>query len=179
MNVFLRLLAAAATAVALTCPLAFAQERSLPERTSPRPETTSGVPHTQIGVEIDADLAQLLLKRVAQFPGVTLGPTRISLPGAIGFQLDPDMLLSQPSSIVGGFEFAHMHPDGSLHASLDPEMARRAIEAGWAVAHPWAKQRPGWSGFVMIYTPTTPDELDVVIDLVESSYTFITGNTLG
>ncbi len=31
----------------------------------------------------------------------------------------------------------------------------------------------------MIYTPTTPVELDVVIDLVESSYTFITGNTLG
>ena len=85
------------------------------------------------------------------------------------------MLLSQPNSIVGGFEFAHMHTDGSLHASLDPEMARRAIEAGWAVAHPWAKQRPGWSGFVMIYTPTTPEELDVVIYLVESSYTFITG----
>ncbi|GAA6159022.1 hypothetical protein NBRC116589_11960 [Ruegeria sp. HU-ET01832] len=179
MNVFLRLLAVAAIAVALTCPLAFAQERSLPERTSPRPETTSGVPHTQIGVEIDADLAKLLLERVAQFPGVTLGPTRISLPGAIGFQLDPDMLLSQPNSIVGGFEFAHMHPDGSLHASLDPEMARRAIEAGWAGAHPWSKQRPGWSGFVMIYTPTTPEELDVVIDLVESSYTFITGIALG
>ncbi len=31
----------------------------------------------------------------------------------------------------------------------------------------------------MIYTPTTPEELDVVIDLVESSYTFITGITLG
>ncbi|WP_253284831.1 MULTISPECIES: luciferase family protein [unclassified Ruegeria] len=179
MNEILRALAVAATAVALTCPLAFAQERSLPERSSPRPETTSGVPHTQIGVEIDADLAQLLLERVAQFPGVTLGPTRISLPGAIGFQLDPDMLLSRPNSIVGGFEFAHMHTDGSLHASLDPAMARMAIEAGWAVEHPWANQRPGWSGFVMIYTPTTPEELDVVIDLVESSYSFITGKILG
>ncbi|CUH49767.1 luciferase domain-containing protein [Ruegeria atlantica] len=179
MNVFLRQLAVATTAVALTCPLVLAQERSLPERTSPRPETTSGVPHTQIGVEIDADLARLLLERVAKFPGVTLGPTRISLPGAIGFQLDSDVLLSQPNSIVGGFEFAHMHPDGSLHASLHPAMARQAIEADWAVAHPWAKQRRGWSGFVMIYSPTTPEELDVVIDLVESSYTFVTGNTLG
>ncbi|WP_299637018.1 luciferase family protein [uncultured Ruegeria sp.] len=178
MNVYLKTLAVAVTAAALMCPMVSAQERSLPERTSPRPDTTSGVPHTQIGVEINAELAQLLLERVAQFPGVTLGPTRISLPGAVGFQLDPDMLLSQPSSIVGGFEFAHMHPDGSLHASLDPEMARKAIKAGWAVAHPWAKQRPGWSGFVMIYTPTTPEELDVVIELVESSYTFITGNTL-
>ncbi len=167
-----------AAVTALMCPLAFAKESALPERTSPRPETTNGVPHTQIGIEIDAELASLLLERVAQFPGVTLGPTRISLPGAIGFQLDRNMVLSQPSSVVGGFEFAHMHPDGSLHASLDPAMAQRAIEAGWATAHPWANQRLGWMGFVMIYTPTTPAELDVVIDLVESSYMFITGNTL-
>lgn len=177
MNALFRGLAIAAV-TALMCPLASAQERTLPERTSPRPETTNGVPHTQFGVQIDAELASLLLERVAQFPGVTLGPTRISLPGAVGFQLDRDMVLSQPGSIVGGFEFAHMHPDGSLHASLDPTLAQRAIEAGWATAHPWANQRPGWSGFVMIYTPTTPEELDVVINLVEGSYTFITGNTL-
>ncbi len=177
MNAPFRVLAIAAV-TALMCPLATAQERALPERTSPRPETTDGVPHTQIGVQIDAELASLLLERVAQIPGVTLGPTRISLPGAVGFQLDRDMVLSQPGSIVGGFEFAHLHPDGSLHASLDPTLAQRAIEAGWATAHPWANQRPGWSGFVMIYTPTTPEELDVVINLVEGSYTFITGNTL-
>ncbi|WP_298922413.1 luciferase family protein [uncultured Roseobacter sp.] len=177
MNAPFRVLAIAAV-TALMCQLASAQERTLPERTSPRPETTNGVPHTQIGVQIDAELASLLLERVAQFSGVTLGPTRTSLPGAIGFQLNRDMVLSQPSSIVGGFEFAHMHPDGSLHASLDPTMAQGAIEAGWATAHPWANQRLGWGGFVMIYTPTTPEELDVVIDLVESSYTFITGNTL-
>ncbi len=177
MNALFRVLAIAAV-TALMCPLASAQERTLPERTSPRPETTDGVPHTQFGVQIDAELASLLLERVAQFPGVTLGPTRISLPGAVGFQLDRDMVLSQPGSIVAGFEFAHMHPDGSLHASLDPTLAQRAIDAGWATAHPWANQRPGWSGFVMIHTPTTPEELDVVINLVEGSYTFITGNTL-
>lgn len=177
MNAPFRVLAIAAV-TALMCPLASAQERTLPERTSLRPETTNGVPHTQIGVQIDAELASLLLERVAQFPGVTLGPTRVSLPGAIGFQLDRDMVLSQPGSIVGGFEFAHMHPDGSLHASLDPTLAQSAIKAGWATAHPWANQRLGWSGFVMIYTPTTPEELDVVINLLEGSYTFITGNTL-
>ena len=177
MNASSRVLAIAAVA-AVICPLAFAQERTLPERTSPRPETTSGVPHTQIGVQIDAELARLLLERVAHFPGVTLGPTRISLPGAIGFQLDRGMVLSRPDSVVGGLEFAHMHPDGSLHASLDPTLAQRAIEAGWATAHPLANQRPGRSGFVMIYTPTTPEELDVVINLVESSYEFVTDNAL-
>lgn len=150
----------------------------LPPREAPRPETTNGVPHVQIGVEIRKDLADQLLARVAAFPGVTLGPTRVSLPGAIGFQLDRKMPMANPGSIVGGLEFAHMHPDGSLHAALDPDIARQAIDSAWAVAHPWADQRPGWGGFVMIYTPTTPEELDVVIRLVESSYTFITGRSL-
>ncbi|MEX0339148.1 MAG: luciferase family protein [Arenibacterium sp.] len=159
----------------LASPL-LAEDITFPRRESPRPETTNGVPHTQIGVEIRRDLAEQLLTRVAEFPGVTLGPTRVSLPGAVGFQLDRDMPLANPGAIVGGLEFAHMHPDGSLHAALDPEVAKRAIESAWAVAHPWAELRPGWGGFVMIYTPTTVDELEVVTRLVKSSYSFITGN---
>ena len=71
-----------------------------------------------------------------------------------------------------------MHPDGSLHASLDPDIARKAVAMGWAIAHPWANQRQGWEGFVMIYTPTTQEELGIVIQLVQSSYTYITGQTL-
>lgn len=79
---------------------------------------------------------------------------------------------------MGGREFAHLHKDGSLHASLKPELAVEAIEAGWAVAHPWANQRKGWEGFVMIFTPTTSDELEVVKRLVEDSYSFVTGKVL-
>ena len=105
----------------------------------------------------------------------TIGPTRVSLPGATGFQLADNMPFANPEVVVGGREFAHLHPDGSLHASLDPELARAAVRAGWAVSHPWAKQREGWEGFVMIFTPTSQPELDVVIRLVEQSYRFVTG----
>jgi hypothetical protein len=86
--------------------------------------------------------------------------------------------VARPEAIVGGREFAHLHPDGSLHASLHPDTARAAVQAGWAVAHPWADQRAGWEGFVMIYTPTTQAELDFVLQLVRGSYTYITGQTL-
>ena len=165
-------------AVAFSISLAEARELALPEREGERPKTTNGVPHVQIGIEINENLAKQLLERVAEFPGVTLGPTRVSLPGAIGFQLDRTLSFANPDSIVGGFEFAHMHPDGSLHAALKPTVARQAIKAGWAIAHPWASERVGWGGFVMIYTPTTPEELDVVTALVESSYTYITGTSL-
>ena len=102
----------------------------------------------------------------------------MSLPGAVGFQLTSDVSIAQPQAIVGGREFAHLHPDGSLHASLHPDTARAAIDAGWAVAHPWADQRVGWEGFVMIYTPTTEVELEVVLQLVRGSYSYITGQSL-
>lgn len=153
-----------------------AQDMTLPERQGPRPETTNGVPHIQIGVVPKSELSEELLRRVDAFPGVNLGATRVSLPGAVGFQLAGDVTLANPQAIVGGREFAHVHPDGSLHASLAPETAKTAIKAGWAVAHPWANQREGWEGFVMIYTPQSEQELDVVYDLVKSSYTFVTGN---
>jgi hypothetical protein len=155
-----------------------AQEMTLSNRETPIPETTNGVPHMQIGIDVVPDLAEKLLQRVAQFPGVSLGETRISMPGVVGFQFDEGVSLARPDVIVGGREFAHLHADGSLHASLDPALARAAVDAGWAVAHPWAMQRDGWEGFVMIFTPTTESELEVVVQLVENSYTFITGSSL-
>lgn len=154
---------------------ALAQDVSFPDREGPRPETTNGVPHIQLDVEPVPELTELMLKHVEEFPGVTLGATRVSLPGAVGFQLSNDVTLAQPDAIVGGREFAHVHPDGSLHASLEPELARAAVKAGWATPHPWADQRPGWEGFVMIYTPTTEVELDVVLQLIRGSYSYVTG----
>ena len=157
---------------------AIAQEFDLPTRDAPTPKTTVGVPHLQIGLDAVPELTKELLGRVAKFPGVNIGPTRVSLPGAVGFQLDSDLPLAHPEVIVGGLEFAHMHPDGSFHASLEPNLARAAVAAGWAIAHPWANQRDGWEGFVMIYTPQTQAELVVVIHLVEQSYEFVTGQQL-
>jgi len=146
----------------------------LPLRMSPIPQTTYNVPHLQIGIEAVPHLSERLLDRVGQFPGVSIGPTRVSMPGGIGFQFDDGVELARPDVIVGGREFAHLHADGSLHVSLDPDVAVAAIESGWAVSHPWADQREGWKGFVMVFTPQTDEDLEVVIQLVESSYSFVT-----
>ena len=81
---------------------ATAQSPLLPQKQTPRPETTNGVPHVQIGITPDPKLSQALLKVVAEFPGVQLGPTRVSLPGAVGFQLLDEVSLAQPEAIVGG-----------------------------------------------------------------------------
>lgn len=119
-----------------------------------------------------------MLRRVANIPGVEIRDTVVSLPGAQGFWLNEDVTLARPDVIVGGREFAHVHPDGSLHASVAPELAAQAVDAGWAVHHPWANQRPGWDGFVMIYTPGSVDEMKTVFQLVLESYSFVTGRDM-
>ncbi len=166
---------------AMICSAVFstwAETGQFPIRTSPKPVTTNSVPHVQIDVEAIPELTAELLRRVQKIPGVEIRETVISLPGAKGFWLDDEMTLARPDAIVGGREFAHIHPDGSLHASLQPELSRAAVANGWAVPHPWSDQRPGWDGFVMIYTPTSMEELNIVYQLVLESYNFITGQNL-
>ena len=153
----------------------FAERLNLPERKSPRPETTDGIPHIQIDVDAVPELSAELLQRVSKMTGVDLRRTIVGRSGSTGFWLSDDMKLARPGAIVRGREFAHLHPDGSLHASLPPQVAAKAIKAGWAVYHPWADKRKGLEGFVMIYTPTTTKEMDVVLQLIIESYEFITG----
>lgn len=157
---------------------AHASENVLPERSGPPVKTTTGVPHVQLGVEIVPEIHAKLMRRVAKLPKLDVRPTVISLPGATGFWLLEDMRLKRPDVIVGGRELAHVHPDGSLHASLSPARAREAVAAGWAVPHPWSDKRPGWEGFVMLFTPQTPDHLDVTFQLIVDGYNFVTGQDL-
>lgn len=150
----------------------------LPKRDGATPRTTSGVPHIQIGAKANPQLSERLLARVSALPEVKIRATVISLPGAKGFWISETVDLAKPDAIVGGREFAHLHPDGSLHASLSPKRAREAVRAGWATMHPWAKSRPGWEGFVLIYTPRTVDETDTVFRLVVDGYNYVTGRSL-
>ncbi|MBX2855159.1 MAG: phospholipase [Rhodobacteraceae bacterium] len=165
-------------AAAFSGGVAVAEITSIPQRALPPPQTTSGVPHVQLGVETVPAVDAELLRRVSALPGVDIRPTVVSLPGAKGFWLSEDLALEHPEVIAGGREFAHVHPDGSLHASLPPERALEAVEAGWAVRHPWAEKRPGWEGFVMLYTPQSMEELAVTFQLIVDGYNFVTGKNL-
>ncbi|MEM7270761.1 MAG: luciferase family protein [Pseudomonadota bacterium] len=147
--------------------------QELPVRESPRPPTTNGVPHVQLGVTPDQKIYDQLLARVEAHEAIEIRPTIVSLPGALGFWIEEGVALARPDVIVRGREFAHLHTDGSLHASLAPSLAAEAVAAGWAIPHPWANQRRGWEGFVMIYTPTTEAESDVVYDLIIAGLDFV------
>ncbi len=153
-------------------------ESPLIEREGPSPRTTQGVPHKQFRATLVPELRDDLLRRVAELPDVVVGPTEVSLPGATGYKLSRQIELTHGEIIVGGREFGHVHPDGSLHLSLSKQRAADAIRAGWAVLHPWAKIRPNWDGFVLLYNPRSQEEADVIFQLVVDSYNYITGRNI-
>lgn len=152
-------------------------QQPLPRRVAPRPPTSKGMPHAQIGIAPEPAVDRELRRRAYALPGVLDRPTVISVPGARALWLADDVDLLRPESILRGREFAHIHPDGSLHATLPPERAREAIAAGWAEPHPIAEQL-GMDGLVMLYTPRTMEELDVVVALIVDSYNYVTGRSV-
>ena len=147
----------------------------LPQRPGPRPTTTGGVPHQQIGIEPISELNASLHRWVSSLPNVEIMDSIASLPGATGVWLQEGTDVAQPLAILAGREFTHIHPDGSLHAPLPPTRAFEAAEMGWAERHPWADERTGWEGLVMLYTPQTEAELEIVFQLIVESYNFVTG----
>ena len=149
----------------------------LPKRQRHRPLTNKAMPHSQIGVKPISAVNEELFRRCFSLPDVENQPTVISVPGARALWLQDDLPLAHPEEIVAGREFAHIHPDGSLHASLSPERATEAIEAGWAEPHPMA-QYMGRDGMVMLYTPLDILELDTIFQLVVDSYNYVTGRNV-
>jgi phospholipase/carboxylesterase len=131
----------------------------------------------QIRVTPDPDIKAELYRRCYSLPGVRDEPTRISIPGARALWLEENMPLAHGEVILVGREFAHIHPDGSLHVTLSPERAVEAIQAEWAESHPLASQL-GIDGMVLLYTPRDRQELDVIFQLVVDSYNYVTGASI-
>ena len=165
------------TALRLPAPAGSAQPAGfeLPEREGPRRETTGDVPHIQLDAEPDPTVDAELRRRASLLPGILDLPSDRSLPGARGLAFGDDVDLVRPDVIDGSSEFAHIHPDGSLHVWLPVDSAQEADETKWGEIHPWADRDGFWPGVVMVYTPETLDELDIALRIVVDAYNFVTG----
>lgn len=78
-------------------------------------------------------------------------------------------------------EVCHAHPiDGSLHMTLHPADAKVVLEAGWGERHPLA--RGGWferfvpRGFVLIYSPSSEADLQVVSQIIKAAIWHVGGD---
>lgn len=150
---------------------------ALHQRAGTRPEVSWSIPQEQRSDNSPHDLQEELFRRLEALPGVTSGPSAISVAGARGFMVDPSAGPLDAFLVPRVGEFAHLHPeyDGSLHVALPPALARDAIEKGWAVAHPLAGIRLT-HGMVMLYGPRDGEELEVVYALARNSHSYATGD---
>jgi hypothetical protein len=151
----------------------------LPRRAGERPETTPTNPHTQLTQQpADDALRQELARRLFALPGVVERPSVISVPGARALWLEEGVGPAPADAFMAGREFAHLHPrsDHSLHAMLPVDVARAAVDAGWAEQHPVVRLGLIGEGAVMLYAPRDEQELEVVERLVRVSYRYARGD---
>lgn len=143
----------------------------LPIRLGERPETIRLMPHTQTSQKAPPEMQEALFARCAALPGVTVGDSLISVPGARAFHLDPAMA-GPPDAFIRGHEFAHLHPayDGSLHLRLPQDQAAEVVETGWGEFHPLVEEGALPPVMVMVYGPRDADDLEQVWRIVEASY---------
>jgi hypothetical protein len=147
------------------------------KRPGARPRTTPTNPHTQLDQNAPPELQERVFAIARSLPGVVVGPSAVSVPGARAFHL-PDCADPAPGAFMIDQEFAHLHPrrDGSLHMTLPPAMVDTVIDNGWAERHPLAGKHGLPSNIVMVYGPRDEDELAVVSALVRASHALAAGS---
>lgn len=133
------------------------------------------MPHTQTDRSPVAAIDAELRRRAFALPGVANHASHRSLPGARGLWVAEGVALARGDVLGGSREFAHIHPDGSLHVWLPVARAKEVHATGWGELHPWVRQPGFWDGVVMVYTPHSTAELEVVLRIVADAYAFVTG----
>jgi phospholipase/carboxylesterase len=148
----------------------------LTARAGDAPRVSTTIPQQQLDQNTPAALQEQLSTRISGLPGVSVGPSVISVPGARALFVDdahgPEAAFLLPPAT----EFAHQHPtaDGSLHLALPDELAADVVVKGRGMPHPLAGVRLT-SGMVMVFGPRDEAELDVVAAIVEASHRYAVG----
>ncbi|MEU0387338.1 luciferase domain-containing protein [Streptomyces chartreusis] len=108
-------------------------------------------------------------------------------PGVLGYRLSAferhndaitllDLDKAPAATRMAKGEVAHIHPgDGSMHMILSPSDAVTALEAGWAERHPLAGMYGEPLTYLMVYSPRSPEEADVVGQLLDAAVGYATG----
>lgn len=142
----------------------------LPDREGAPPTVTSGVPHIQLDQTSGPEVYRRLVDAVIADERVTQASSRASLPGAQALTVAAGRTVRGEAMIVGR-EFAHIHQQpgaGSLHLKLSEEEAAVVVAKGWGEWHPYALSGSA-PGLVMVYSPRSDHDLEVVAAIVASA----------
>lgn len=148
----------------------------VPQREGPRPETRGIAPHRQVTQQSNDTAYELLVAAIEHLssssPNLYIGTSCFEKHSSGLFALHP------VNRTCGG-EVCHTHPSdgGSLHLTLHPADVKTVLERGWGERHPLS--RGGWferfvpAGFVMVYAPRDPREVEIVAEVVRAAVWFV------
>lgn len=150
--------------------------KALPRRFGDRPQTSGPMPniqHDQLG---SAELQERLKARIYALPDVEQRQTIVSDPRARAMWLRDGVPPGDPDAFLGGREFGHFHPwDRSMHVILPTDVARAAVESGWAEVHPAVPLLGLPENRLMVYGPRDDGELEVIYGLLLEAYRYAGG----
>ena len=150
----------------------------LPQRSGPKPDTTSRLPHSQLNQHGSDHVIEELHRWCFSLPEIDNEPSGISVPGARAMVVHEGCQCNQEAFMVGR-EFAHIHPhpdNGSMHVVLPAEDAVRTVENGWGEDHYLVTQGQWPKGLIMVFSPRDEDELEAVKNIVRKSYEHAMGH---
>jgi hypothetical protein len=149
---------------------------TLPKRRGDRPRTSGPMPNIQLDQLGSPELHERLKKRFYALPDVEERPTTVSDPRARAMWLREGVPIGDPDAFMGGREFGHFHPwDRSMHVILPIDVARAAVDAGWAEVHPAVPLLGLPENRLMLYGPRDDGELEVVHGLLLEAYRYAGG----
>lgn len=142
-------------------------------RSGRRPTTSSDGPHRQLDQLAPPALWGELMQRVFALDEVVEGHSQVSPASsrAVFLRDLPTARSAETSLAPGGrLEPAHLHgvEDTSVHLCLPTSRGQELIALGWAEPHQYADHDTE----LMVYGPRSPDEVDVVVELVRESIAF-------
>jgi len=154
----------------------------LPPRASSPPEMIRGLPQRQKDQRLPARLEQL--KEAATFQALVEAHTCVYAKPSVNEGAGANGLYCKQCPYLSN-EFAHEHSvDGSWHCVLSPSDAHHVCSRGWGERGPpivcknvcqhFSFAPEGW---VFLYAPTIPADLEVLHSILEASYAFTTSET--
>ena len=152
---------------------------NLPQRSGPKPDTTSSLPHSQLTQHGPDYVIDKLRDWCFSLPNVDNEESGISVPGARALVLHDGATCNHQAFMIGR-EFAHIHPhpdNGSMHVKLPAEDALDVIDKGWGESHYLVTQGHLPVGLVMVFSPRDEAELETVKTIVGCSYEYATGES--
>jgi hypothetical protein len=139
--------------------------------------STKTNPHQQLTQNAPEECHKKILLFGRSLPHVILSHSMLSVPGAMGFLIEPEFALGPPRSFMIGTEFAHLRPayDGSLHMMLPDSAVESPISSEWGEKHPMALKGHIPGNAVIVYGPRDDAEVLTVCSLPKMSHAFATG----